>query len=468
MVFVSAFYVLCGICLILYVYTKTKVPSSEDSHFRNFQLTYLLVYVLATGGDWLQGPHVYALYQSYGMTSHQIEILFVAGFGSSMVFGTVIGSFADKYGRRANCILYGILYGLACVTKHFPNFYILMIGRLLGGIATSILFSAFESWLVYEHNARGFSSDLLSTVFSHATLGNSLVAIAAGLVAQVFADQFGFVAPFDVSLTVLMIMCFFLWTTWSENYGDVSVSVSDSMKSAVTVIKQDPKILCLGLVQSLFEGAMYTFVLEWTPALTPPDPVDLPVGMKLPEEETEIHRATIPHGWIFADFMVAVMIGSALFKIFCKFSTPESFMRIVLFIASVSLVVPIIMPGNHDLIFAGFLVFEVCVGIFWPAMGTMRGIYVPEATRSTVMNLFRIPLNFIVILILLQDLPMVVIFKCCVAFLLVACVAQQVMYSFPSSKDVSTEKKNGIPTVGNGNGGAQRVRKDKLQEVENL
>lgn len=47
-------------------------------------------------GDWLQGPHVYALYASYGMTTHQIEILFVAGFGSSMIVGTVVGSFADK------------------------------------------------------------------------------------------------------------------------------------------------------------------------------------------------------------------------------------------------------------------------------------------------------------------------------------------------------------------------------------
>lgn len=48
------------------------------------------------GADWLQGPHVYALFSSYGMTSKQINQLFVVGFGSSMVFGTVVGSFADK------------------------------------------------------------------------------------------------------------------------------------------------------------------------------------------------------------------------------------------------------------------------------------------------------------------------------------------------------------------------------------
>lgn len=47
-------------------------------------------------GDWLQGPYVYALYQHYGYQVHDIGRLFIAGFGSSMVFGTVAGSLADK------------------------------------------------------------------------------------------------------------------------------------------------------------------------------------------------------------------------------------------------------------------------------------------------------------------------------------------------------------------------------------
>jgi len=49
-----------------------------------------------TAGDWLQGPYVYALYQYYNMSKHDIEVLFVAGFGSSMIFGTFVGSIADK------------------------------------------------------------------------------------------------------------------------------------------------------------------------------------------------------------------------------------------------------------------------------------------------------------------------------------------------------------------------------------
>ena len=55
-------------------------------------------------------------------------------------------------GRKRACVTYCIAYILSCITKHSPQYKILMLGRILGGIATSLLFSAFESWLVAEHN----------------------------------------------------------------------------------------------------------------------------------------------------------------------------------------------------------------------------------------------------------------------------------------------------------------------------
>jgi hypothetical protein len=51
--------------------------------------------------------------------------------------------------------LYCGMYSLACVTKHFDLYWALMIGRLLGGVATSVLFSCFESWAVAEHARLG-------------------------------------------------------------------------------------------------------------------------------------------------------------------------------------------------------------------------------------------------------------------------------------------------------------------------
>ncbi|VDP42842.1 unnamed protein product [Heligmosomoides polygyrus] len=268
--------------------------------------------------------------------------------------------------------------------------------------------------IFYGSFQRGFSESLLGTVFSNAAFGNSLIAIGSGVVAQLAADAFGYVAPFDVSLLVLLVMCVFIFNTWPENYGDEKAPLQETFSKAIHTIKTDVNVLCLGLVQSLFEGSMYTFVLEWTPALS------------------QATFAPIPHGYIFAGFMVATMMGSSVFKLLSKTHRPEDFMRYVLLLAAFCLAVPVVAPNSAPFIFLAFLVFEICVGIFWPAMGCLRGMYLPEETRSTTINLFRIPLNLIVIFILLQNYSMAAIFQFCVLFLLMAAVAQHVLFRFVS------------------------------------
>jgi hypothetical protein len=58
-------------------------------------------------------------------------------------------------------------------------------------------------------------------------------------------------------------------------------------------VSADPKILLLGAIQSLFEASMYTFVFLWTPALSP-------------------KGEPVPHGMVFACFMMACMLGSTI------------------------------------------------------------------------------------------------------------------------------------------------------------
>ena len=78
---------------------------------------YMFVYLLATLSDWLQGPYVYALYSDYGFEQHEIAQLFVAGFGSSMIFGSFVGGLADQGGRRLFVILFAVVYLASCLTK---------------------------------------------------------------------------------------------------------------------------------------------------------------------------------------------------------------------------------------------------------------------------------------------------------------------------------------------------------------
>ena len=112
----------------------------------SFDYAYTYLTVFSMSPRLYSFSNSYALYDQYGYSQHLIAVLFVAGFGSSMVFGSFIGGMADACGRRKFVILFAVIYALSCMTKHYKNFHILMLGRLLGGIATSLLFSVFDSW----------------------------------------------------------------------------------------------------------------------------------------------------------------------------------------------------------------------------------------------------------------------------------------------------------------------------------
>ncbi len=94
---VLLFGLLAVVCVILLIVNRRnqKTPTTSTEFFR-FQLFYLIPYTLSVTADWLQGPYVYALYESYGYNIRDIGILFIVGFGSSALFGVFTGAFSDK------------------------------------------------------------------------------------------------------------------------------------------------------------------------------------------------------------------------------------------------------------------------------------------------------------------------------------------------------------------------------------
>lgn len=396
---------------------QTEDPTASagrTSEFSAFQLNYLLVYLLAVASDWLQGPYVYALYTEYGFEKKAIGQLFIAGFGSSAIFGTIIGSIADKFGRKFNVLVFVITYALSCATKHVNDFNVLLIGRIFAGIATSILFSAFESWLISEHNQRGHDPALLSDTFSKAQFGNAVVAIVAGQLAGIAASHFGKVAPFDMAAGCLLVLGGIVVATWGENYGDARQSVSSGMKSAWSMMLADEKILLVGIIQSAFESAMYLMVFSWTPALQSASQI--------------MSFGEIPHGMIFSSFMVAIMIGSSAFTFLMRQQPPELFMR-NLYAVGVGCFVVTALSTNLWYIFGSFLVFEFVCGVYFPAMGTMRAKYVPEETRAAIMNYFRVPLNVIVCATLYKNVSNERVFQLSAILLGLAVLCQQRLFS---------------------------------------
>ncbi|KAF6764438.1 hypothetical protein DFP72DRAFT_1059419 [Ephemerocybe angulata] len=358
---------------------------------------YLLVYAIVMGADWLQGPYVYSLYrEQYGFPERTVAVLFVTGFLSAGLAAPLVGVWADQHGRRKLCLVFCITYTLACVCITMPFLPILLLGRLLGGISTSILFSAFESWLVSSSASAGVPQAALSTIMGRATLTNGLVATGAGVVSNQLVGVTGsFVAPFIASAGLLALAWVVIRGTWTENWGsgggqaDTDVFQVRRLGQAWDTVKRDPVLLVLGLTQTCFEGSMYLFVFLWVPALQE--------GSALP---------SLPLGYIFSAFMISMMLGSLAYTILTAlFTRPggdssltvhAKLSSLVCAVAALALAASVKYQDEKHRFWA-FCLFEACVGMYYPVQGMLRGTLISNEHRATLSSLFRIPLNIFVV-----------------------------------------------------------------------
>ncbi|XP_075218609.1 molybdate-anion transporter-like [Lycorma delicatula] len=398
-VFIGTLLVLCVIAFGISKLVETNSSVTKNHNFDKLQNRYLIVYYLATFSDWLQGPYVYKLYSDYGYDDDSIAILYITGFASSSLFGTVVGHVADKYGRKFLCASFGILYASCCLTKMSPQFNVLFFGRILGGISTSILFSTFEAWYVNEHlNYYKLPPEWLNITFGKAAFYTGLLAIIAGIVSQFLAEtlQLGSVSPFLLAIPFLLVSTYIVIMTWNEHPPpDIEEDKQLLFFSALKLVFcKETILLLLGLIQSLYESVMYIFIFSWTPIL---DVLHPPLGL------------------VFSIFMVAFMIGTKLYTLLIsKRYRPQNLLTLTCAVGLVSYTTVTItisssLHNNHSkhsyylsetleelpiiISFFSFVLYEMSVGLYFPAIGYLRGRVIPEKYRASVTNWFRVPMN---------------------------------------------------------------------------
>ena len=344
-------------------------------------------------------------------------------------------------------IIFTLSYIASCITKHFRDFKVLLLGRLLGGVSTSLLFSVFDSWLIKAHTKAGLEGSYLSKSFAAASYGNYVIAIVAGLIANQISSKSemieysegkiffgGYLNPFDLSLIVLIFCASFACLLWEENHGEQSSSSQSAssgssgsfhaLKNATQTFFQNEEVLLCGLISALFEGSMYVFVFMWTPALT---------NLSTSEDD-------LPFGLIFATFMVCCMAGSSSFTILLerKETKIEVLAVQVLFGASCALFIAC-LTKSETISFLAMNVFEITVGLYFPSMGTQKSQIVPEAQRSAIYNIYRVPLNFIVLTSLLTNLSYRQSFFACGSMLFIGALLQMRLAKMKGRNDSEDE-----------------------------
>lgn len=352
-----------------------KTVGNGDGEYPRFRRRYLAAFLCATAADWLKGPYIYRLYEAHGFAPDRITLLFTAGYVSSAIFGAIAGMTCDACGRRLTCLAFCALYAVHALLHAVSSFWVLLVARIISGVATALLSCAFEAWVVAEH-AQRFPNESLAQLFSLQSQANGIVAIASGLAAQVLVDASGdYSAPFWLAVP-LLVCCSVLVFGWGENVGDHRNEVNAVFYSAVLSLTS--VVVRVGLLQCLFEGSMHVFVFLWTPCLR------------------RGGDAQIPHGLIFALYMGSVSIGGRASRS-SRFALPLGW---VFALAALALAAPAATP-NLALNLIAFCAFEWCCGCYFPAIAMLRTRHLAEGSRAATITLFRIPLNGIVVGVLL-------------------------------------------------------------------
>jgi MFS transporter, MFS domain-containing protein family, molybdate-anion transporter len=417
--------------------STTKDSASSSAWSRDavsLRRKFLAVFWLLRCADWLQGPYFYEVYASKvlrGATSAVslglVSKLFLTGFASTALFGPTVGRLSDQYGRKKATLAFSLIYAVGALSTKSSVLWMLLVGRIWSGIGTSLLFSAPESWLVGAAQQTKVDGSLLGPIFGTAYAGDAIVAILAGVMAGQVASVRGPTGPFELSTAFLAAGGILAALLWKENKaasaasepssnakdGDDSSNASKpTIRDAVRVVKNDPKIWLVGCVQSLFEAAMYIFVLQWPPAVR--KFVSSVYGSS--GSGAVSSAVSVPYGTIFSCFMACCLFGSTLFGHLAKDSTKvstEKFTSAMLCLATLAMGTAtwavsststslLSAPQMLAALVASFFAFEACVGMYFPSIGTLRSKYVPDSHRGVIMNLFGIPLNVLVVTVFLS------------------------------------------------------------------
>ncbi|KAF8510416.1 hypothetical protein BU17DRAFT_55426 [Hysterangium stoloniferum] len=378
-----------------------KLSTGETTGHRTLARKYLLVYAIVMGADWLQGPYVYSLYnEQYKFPERIVAILFITGFTSGGFTAPLVGVWADQYGRKRLCLVFCVTYTLACICTLFPSFLILLFGRAVAGLSTSILFSCFESWLMSCSSTLNLTEGELSKILGSATLINGFMATAAGVASNhLVASTHNFQTPFIASAGALVLAWFLINGLWSENFGSTGGETDlfqiSRLKVAWKIVRKDLSLSVIVFTQTCFEGSMYLFVFLWVPSLQEVSPTSRP----------------LPLGYIFASLMVAMMLGSLIYTAIVSYPPPgrdvdssvtlhAKLSSLVCTVAAIVLLYSVTTADVRHRFWA-FCIFEACVGMYYPVQGMLRSSIISDEHRATLSALSRVPLNVFVTVALL-------------------------------------------------------------------
>lgn len=177
----------------------TSLPSNLNKHDKvsSFRRTFLSIYLVVMSPEWFSGPYLWSLLRDdKGLEESMVVALYATAYTSAAVSALIVGFLADRFGRRKAALAQCVIHSAACLTVIFGGtcLPVLFLGRVLAGMALTLLWTVFESWMVTEWNTRGLEEEEgggLSEMFAMMTTWNCASAILGGVFCHCMVSVLG-------------------------------------------------------------------------------------------------------------------------------------------------------------------------------------------------------------------------------------------------------------------------------------
>ena len=388
---------LCAAICIIHVYRPhIHMPAMRSETFRRFQWQYLLVYLMVMIVDWTQVISKREVYSEYkemsifrqkianlpkrfrgnstsvvGVWTNESEFnMYSIGYMSAAVFSLLGGEYIDSVGRKKSCILYCILEIMVNILAHFSDTTILLIDHILSGMSTTLLFTAFQSWMIHEHRRLGFHERLLKYTTALVQITSAVAAIIACMATFLLTEQYGKTGPFRMSVLLSVAVAIYVYVYWVENCGYSSMKI---IPAARTIFRDRP-LAWLCIVQAFVESTSYVWAFFCAEAL-----------------DTKYKKI------VLASFMLSKLIGGYIFQILVvgKRVSGRRLGVPALFLASISLAIVAHSDQNFTTTIVGFLIFQMALGIYTSIQYSLQNELIPSDSLASIMTAMRVPGNII-------------------------------------------------------------------------
>ena len=404
---------------------------------------YLIAFVITRSAMWAKAPYLYTLFMTvHKFSMAEIGILYFVDAVAALIFGPITGQLADKYGRRLFCHCYNFSIILNLLLRMQGSRILAYLAQVVTGFGAGLISTTFEAWVVSESEKdfEGYYKEAIrfrKNLFVKSNVYDAVVSIITSIVCAFIYSYFGIYAPFWISIFLSFAASIVIAVLWDENELQLKKS-EDTKEQLKNAMKEFNKmeVLCIGLIEGIAMACLNIYLFSWTPILKQ----STPGGMNV--------------GFIFTSMVLTMIVGTKSYEVLIVNLHFDYYMSIAGCLFFQGLLLFLVYYVDSFLARMIFLaLFNGLTGFYNPLNSIVKSIILVEKYRALLMNLFRVPLNTYVIIVLLTLRYMnsftVALIAGTMCFVASAIGIYLVIYliSFPEKRLSNNTNNNILPTI---------------------